>query len=208
MKKKYAHNDLPPDLQAFRDRFIAATEVEATMCGITFYKVHGRYLARTKSSLTGKRVKKDKRFRRTMQHAVVLALAVKYVTPIYNALTDDWHCQDLHRKLTGMAVKLVHQGNTKEAVQQAMYAELERLGYRTEWPAWELPPNLVQWLEEEESAGRRSASVCMDFFTGAECDTISADMFLWKWMVNEKGKLVLTLIDKEFNHDGEVAMPP
>lgn len=211
MKKKYAHIGLPPDLQAFRDRFIAATEVEATMCGITFHKVHGRYLARTKSSLTGKRVKKDKRFRRTMQHAAVLALAVQYVTPIYNELTDDWRCQDLYHKLTGMAVKLLHQGSTKEAVQQAVYAELEHLGYRTGWPEWELPPNLVQWLEEEESADRRSASVRTDILVGAECGATSVgnEKFLRIWIVNAQGELELAgLIAKEYSRGSEVAMPP
>ena len=185
MKKKYAHIDLPPDLQAFRDRFIAATEVEGTMCGISFYKVHGRYLARTKSSLTGKRVKKDKRFQRTMQHAAVLALAVKYVTPIYNALTEDWRCQDLYHKLIGMGVKLLRQDNTKETVQQAVYAELERLGYRTEWPVWEeLPPNLQQWLEEEQETGAGTAH----------------EKQLPVWAINEKGQLVFVAPTSNNDH--------
>lgn len=223
MKKKYAHIDLPPDLQAFRDRFIAATEIEATMCGITFYKVHGRYFARTKSSLTGKRVKKDKRFRRTMQHAAVMALAVKYVTPIYNELTDDWRCQDLYHRLIGMGMKLLHQGNTKEVVQQAMYAELERLGYRTEWPVWQLPPSLEKWKEGEEPARKDSfgvawratpgvggAALVREGFLGESgfgATSVDNEMPIRRWTVNEQGKLELGgLIAK--HHDCAVAMPP
>ncbi|NII29448.1 hypothetical protein HB364_30495 [Pseudoflavitalea sp. X16] len=166
MKKKYAHIDLSPDLQVFRANYIAATEVEATIGPITCYKVHGRYFIRTKSSLTGKRVKKDKRFQRTMQNAGILALAAKCVTPIYNALTEDWRCHDLFRKLVGVGVKLLHQdqGCAKEAIQQAVHIELTRLGYRTEWPVWELPPNMQQWIEEEQPEMPDSAS-------GAQCGT-------------------------------------
>ncbi len=104
---------------------------------------------RSKSSLTGKRVKKDKRFLRTMHNASVLAMASQWVTPVYNSLTEDWRCQDLQRKLTGIGVKLLHQGKTKEEVVQAVHLALEQLGYRTEWPVWELPPNLAAWREEE-----------------------------------------------------------
>lgn len=180
MKKKYAHIDLPPDLQAFRDRFIAATEVEGTLGGIiTCYKVSGRYLIRTKSSLTGKRVKKDKRFQRTMQHAGILALAAKYVTPVYNALTEDWRCHDLYRKLVGIGVKCLHQGHTREAIQQAVHAALERLGYRTKWPQWELPPNLQQWIAEEKQVESTATDVVNEKPAQA-------------WMVNEKGRLVCT----------------
>lgn len=157
MKKKYPHIDLPPDLQAFRDRFTAATEVEGTLGGIiTCYRMHGRYFARTKSSLTGQQVKKDHRFQRTMHNAGILALAARYVTPIYRELTEDWRCHDLYRKLVGLAIKLLHNGWYKEQIQQAVYTELEKMGYRTEWPVWQLPPNLQQWKEEELLVRKRS----------------------------------------------------
>ena len=212
MKKKCPHIDLPPDVQDFRDRFIAATEVEGTLGGIiTCYKVHGRYFARTKSSLTGKRVKKDKCFQRTMHNAGILALATQYVTPIYNELTDDWRCQDLYHKLVGIGVRLLHQGYTKEMVQQAIYAALEDLGYKTAWPVWQLPPNLREWLEEEEQenmAGNKG-----------ECVHTQA-----VWIVNEQGKLLLatttadncspaiatfsSITDGFIFHDSAVAEPP
>jgi hypothetical protein len=138
LRKRYLHIDLPPELQEFWKNFLAATEVEATLFGIiTCYKMFGQYFMRSKSSLTGKRVKKDKRFQRTMHNAGMMALASKWVTPVYNSLTEDWRCQDLQRKLVGIGVKLLHQGQTKEAVQEAVWDEVVRLGYRTEWPVWQ-----------------------------------------------------------------------
>lgn len=193
MKKKYAPIDLPPELQAFRARFLAATEVEVTMCGVTFYKMHGRHFARTKSSLTGKQVKKDKRFQRTMQQAAVLALAAKYVTPIYNELTADWRCHDLYRKLVSIGIKAIHQGATKEIVQQEVYEELQRLGYRTAWPVWELPPNLKEWMEEV--SGALSAEPGIQHAESA-CETmyVIKGKFVRIWVVNEKGQLTFYTI--------------
>lgn len=230
MKKKYPLIDLPPDLQAFRARFLAATEVEGTMCGVTFYKMRGLHFARAQSSLTGQQVKKDKRFRRTLQQAAVLAMAAKYVTPIYNGLTEDWRCHDLYRKLVGLGIRLLHQGHTKEGVQQAVYTELERLGYRTEWPVWQLPPNLAKWMEEESVGGSEPgvvspalragerASVCKESFIGAECRHAP-----YTWIVNHRGKLQLAVTVDDHSHissptasiaagflfhDSEVAEPP
>ncbi|WP_162915398.1 hypothetical protein [Paraflavitalea soli] len=170
MKKRYQHIELPPHLEAFRKNYLAATEVEATLCGIiTCYKMYGAYFIRTKSSLTGKRVKRDKRFRRTMYNAGILALASEWITPVYNSLTEDWRCQDLYRKLVGLGVKLLHQGATGETVQQAAWDELTQLGYRTEWPEWDLPPELLKWVEEEGDRHKKLVQA---------------------WVVNEKGKLV------------------
>ncbi|WP_315823130.1 hypothetical protein [Paraflavitalea speifideaquila] len=59
MKKRLQYIDLPPHLEEFRKNYLAATEVEATLCGIiTCYKMYGAYFMRSKSSLTGKQVKK------------------------------------------------------------------------------------------------------------------------------------------------------
>ncbi len=60
MGKCYQHIDLPPELEQFWKNFLVATEVEGTLFGIiTFYKMMAIYFARSKSSLTGKRVKKE-----------------------------------------------------------------------------------------------------------------------------------------------------
>jgi hypothetical protein len=191
MKKRLQHIELPPLLAAFRKNYLAATEVEATLCGIiTCYKMYGAYFIRTKSSLTGKRVKRDKRFRRTMHNAGILAKASEWVTPVYNSLTEDWRCHDLYRKLVGLGVKLLHSGATKEAVRQAIWEELARLGYRTEWPNWEMPPELAKWVEKEaarsrktEAAGRKMAK------RSKRVEVVNRKGLVW--VVNSTGKLVL-----------------
>lgn len=123
-----------------------------------------------------------------------------------NALTTDWRCQDLYRKLTGIAVKLLHQGHSKEAVRQTVYEELEGLGYRTEWPEWALPPALVEWLEEEqwvrhdsfggvgssESGAWSGEPAGGELAEGAESGSTGAanKKPVRVWVVNERGKLV------------------
>jgi hypothetical protein len=189
MKKRYQHIELPPHLAAFRKNYLAATEVEATLCGIiTCYKMYGAYFIRSKSSLTGKRVKRDKRFRRTMHNAGILARASEWVTPVYNSLTEDWRCHDLYRKLVGLGVKLLHQGATKEAVQEAVWEELERLGYRTEWPAWEIPPELAKWVEEEVQKKKAKVEGMKSARRSRRVEVHSRKGLVW--VVNSTGKLV------------------
>ncbi|WP_315823131.1 hypothetical protein [Paraflavitalea speifideaquila] len=155
-----------------------------------------------------------------MHHAGVLARASEWVTPVYNNLTEDWRCHDLYRKLVGLGVKLLHQGATKETVQQAAWEELTRLGYRTDWPQWELPPALAKWMEEERREDRKSGS--------REVRSRKAAGSGYKkpvqgWVVNEKGQLVFAGATYNANplstytysiaagvscQEEEVAMPP
>ena len=194
-KKKYYHIDLPPDVQAFKDRLIKATSWEKTTCNLTFYKMYGQHCIRSKSSLTGKRVKRSKKFARTMQNAGVMAKASKIVTPLYYGLTEDWRCQDVFRKLTGIAVKLLHQGKNKAEVEEGIQAALTDMGYRTEWPAEELPPNLQQWLE--------SATRSMRNRNTAQVPVHSA------WKVNENGELILPSVTIQvLNGREKIHSPP
>jgi hypothetical protein len=48
---------------------IGFLKITGTLGDITFYELDGEFYARKKSSLDGKRVKKDPRFRRTMYEA-------------------------------------------------------------------------------------------------------------------------------------------
>jgi hypothetical protein len=143
---------LPTDVQAFEQRWIACTTWEKTSGNLTFYKVKETCLIRSKSSLTAKRVLTDKAFARTRYNAGILKQASQIVSPIYKALTDDWRCHDLYLKLVGMAAQWLHTGMDKgdvpEKVQEALYA----LGYRKEWPVWELPPNLAAWVKRERTS--------------------------------------------------------
>jgi hypothetical protein len=83
---------------------------------ICFYKMDGEYYARMKSSLTGKRVKKDPAFRRTMEYAGLLGQASKIASVVYRGLTMKKREKGSYRKLTGQAMQLLKAGKTKEEI--------------------------------------------------------------------------------------------
>ncbi len=80
---------------------------------ICFYKMDGQYYARTKSSLDGKRVKKDPAFRKTRWHSDLLARSSKIAAAVYRDLPKE---KGLFRKLTGQAMRLLKEGKTTEEV--------------------------------------------------------------------------------------------
>jgi hypothetical protein len=149
---KLEHIDPPPNVLAFREHFIACTTWEKTTDNVTFYKMYGQPFVRSKSSLTRKKVLHSELFARTRHNAGILAQAAAITAPMYNALTADWRCHDLYRKLVGIAAKLLHAGMEKEEVPKRLQEELYALGYRIEWPAWNLPPQLEEWIKEENEA--------------------------------------------------------
>ena len=55
---------------------------------LCFYEMEGKYYVRLKSSLTGKRVKKDPSFKRTMQYAALLGSASAIASAVYRALPE------------------------------------------------------------------------------------------------------------------------
>jgi hypothetical protein len=193
-KKKYYHIDLPPDVQAFKDRLVKATSWEKTTCNLTFYKMYGLHYIRSKSSLTGKRVKRSKQFASTMHNAGVLARASKIVTPLYYEITEDWRCQDVFRKLTGIAVKLLHEGKNNAEVEEGVQAALTDMGYRTEWSIAELPPNLQQWLEED-TAGIRKRKMAQVLMPS-------------NWTVNENGELIMPSVTIQLMCSNQEAHSP
>ncbi len=88
-----------------------------TVYNICFYKLGEGYYARLKSSLTGKRVKKDPAFKRTMENARLLAKASKIASTIYRKLLRSQRNRSLYQQLTGKAMKLLKQGvDEKEVV--------------------------------------------------------------------------------------------
>jgi hypothetical protein len=157
--EKLEHIDPPPDVLAFREHFIACTTWEKTAGNLTFYRMYGESFVRSKSSLTRKKVLHSELFARTRHNAGILAQAAAITAPIYNALTADWRCHDLYRKLVSIAAKLLHTGMEKEEVSKRLQEELYALGYRTEWPAWNLPPKLEEWTKEENEAVKAATKI-------------------------------------------------
>ncbi|NII27193.1 hypothetical protein HB364_19045 [Pseudoflavitalea sp. X16] len=85
-------------------RFTGIPPITGTIGPVCIYKMYGRYFIRTRSSLTGKRVKKDPAFRKTMEYARLLAKASRIGSAVYTALPAERRQHALYRKLTGEAM--------------------------------------------------------------------------------------------------------
>ena len=64
-------------------------KISGTIGDICFYRLHEEHYARTKSSLSGKRVKHDPAFKGTMKYAALLACASKIASVIYKRLPEE-----------------------------------------------------------------------------------------------------------------------
>jgi len=77
---------------------------------LTFYKMHGRYFVRMKSSLTAERVQKDPCFTATMWQAAIMAHASKIGSAAYAAIPAFCREYKHYRQLTGKANQLLKKG--------------------------------------------------------------------------------------------------
>ncbi|HVI46984.1 MAG TPA: hypothetical protein VM802_19045 [Chitinophaga sp.] len=87
-----------------------------TIQHLCIYEMHGKYYIRLKSSLTGKRVKKDPAFRRTMENAGFLAAASKIASCVYRQLPPQYRKHVLYRQLTGKALLLLREGKHSDVI--------------------------------------------------------------------------------------------
>ncbi|MRG45165.1 hypothetical protein GFS24_08565 [Chitinophaga sp. SYP-B3965] len=97
-------------------RQIGIKKITGTKGNITFYKMNGEYYARMKSSLKGKRVKKDPAFRLTMMYAGWLKKASKIASVVYRALPEDEREHHQYRTMTGIAMKMLKAGIEPEMI--------------------------------------------------------------------------------------------
>jgi hypothetical protein len=87
-----------------------------TVGGLVFYMWRGINCVRTKSSLSGERVKKSKEFARTRRYASNFAIAARIASPVYKALPDDVRARWIYRTIVGDAASLLYQGKTEAEV--------------------------------------------------------------------------------------------
>jgi hypothetical protein len=99
-------------------------KIIGTLGGITFYEMGGEFYARKKSSLDGKRVKKDPRFRRTMEEAAGFGKASAAARAVYWALPEELRVHGLYGILTGRMRKLMRAGRTAQEAQLQLLREL------------------------------------------------------------------------------------
>lgn len=92
--------------------------ITGTFDNVCFYKRGNRYYVRTKSSLSGKSVKKNPRFANTMKSANQLAIASVLASKVYHTIPQANRNVSQYRKLTGMAKLMLKHGGETDAVLQ------------------------------------------------------------------------------------------
>jgi len=84
-----------------------AIKINGTIGDICFYRLHEEHYARTKSSLSGKRVMRDPAFKETMKYAALLACASKIASVIYKRLPQEEKSRKKYQAMTGHAMRLL-----------------------------------------------------------------------------------------------------
>lgn len=92
-----------------------------TIGGLCFYMWRGINCVRTKSSLSGERVKKSKEFARTRRYASNFAVAARIASPVYKALPDDVRARWIYRTIVGEAASLLYQGKTEVEANEILW---------------------------------------------------------------------------------------
>lgn len=95
----------------------------ATIGDLCFYQWRGISCVRTKSSLSGTRVKKSKEFEKTRRYASNFAIAARIASPVYKALPDDIRARWIYRTIVGDAASLLYQGKTESEVNDILWGK-------------------------------------------------------------------------------------
>jgi len=105
---------------------IGAYKITGTIDNICFYQMEGEYYARQKSSLTGKRVKKDPAFAGTMESANLLGSASKLASLIKRSFPKEEQCRELFHMLTGKVMLLMRDGIGDEEIKAMLSFVLKK----------------------------------------------------------------------------------
>jgi hypothetical protein len=91
-------------------------KITGTVHNLCFYKLAGEFYARSKSSLSGRRVKKDPAFAETMKYATMMAKASVIASGIYSTLPSDKKSRSVYQQLTGRVIKMLRQGIPEDQI--------------------------------------------------------------------------------------------
>jgi hypothetical protein len=97
-----------------------AIKIQGTIGDICFYRLHEEHYARTKSSLSAKRVKHDPAFDATMKYAALLACASKIASVMYKQLPKEQKSRKKYQAMTGQAMRLLKEKMNIEAIIQVL----------------------------------------------------------------------------------------
>lgn len=89
-----------------------------TIGNATYYVMNDIGYVRSKSSLTGKRVKKSPAFKKTMDFARKLGEASTLASALYQTVPANQKSIRLFRLITGMVISGFKKGNTEEEVKK------------------------------------------------------------------------------------------
>jgi hypothetical protein len=78
-----------------------AIKITGTIDNTCFYKLEGDSYARSKSTLSGKRVKNDKAFKKTMAYAQLLAESSKIASELYKTVSKEKKSRKVYREIVG-----------------------------------------------------------------------------------------------------------
>ena len=98
-----------------------------TYGAVCFYRADGEYLVRKSNPLTSKRVKTDKRFRRTMEESGLFANASRIASFVYRALPESFRQYWMYKSFIGEAKEVLKEGRGVEEAKMALwkvYAEV------------------------------------------------------------------------------------
>lgn len=105
---------------------IGTIKITGTVAGVTFYRMEGQYYARRKSSLTGKRVKRDPRFRRTMASARRLGSGSQLASKVYRSLPRQEQVYALYKELKSLAIHSLKEGLSEAEVLRVLAQRLAK----------------------------------------------------------------------------------
>jgi hypothetical protein len=94
--------------------------IVGTIDDITFYEMEGKGYARRKSSLTGKKVKKDPRFKRTMQSAHRFGRGNQLASKVYRSLPRQEQVYALFKELKSIAILAIKEGKSEGEVMKLL----------------------------------------------------------------------------------------
>ena len=106
---------------------IGDIKIVGTVADLTFYRMEGIYYARKKSSLTGKRVKSDRRFARTMESARRLGRGSQLASKVYRSLPRSAQEYALYKELKSMAVRALKEGCSADTVLALLQQRVHKL---------------------------------------------------------------------------------
>ena len=98
----------------FMPKQIGPIFITGPIGNITYYQLDGVYYCRKKSSLSGKKVKTHRHFKRTMENAGIMADASRIASAVYRLIPKSAKQHTMYREMTGIAIDLLKLETTKD----------------------------------------------------------------------------------------------